>query len=78
MSSSLFPRNEHNVERVVRVVAGIALLSLLVIGPVPGWGLVGLLGLVLIATGALGSCPIYTMFGFSTRPKDAGRNQKAA
>lgn len=65
--SSLLPNNEHVIERVIRVVLGLGLLSLLAVGPVPGWGLFGLVGLVPLATGALGSCPIYTMFGFSTR-----------
>jgi hypothetical protein len=63
----LLPANEGNVDRAVRVVLGLALLSLLVIGPVPGWGLVGLLGIVLIVTAAIGSCPIYTALGLSTR-----------
>lgn len=65
--SNLFPSNEHAVERVVRIVLGLGLLSLLAVGPVPGWGLAGLIGLVPLATGAIGSCPIYTVFGFSTR-----------
>ncbi len=69
MASSLLPTNEHPVERGFRVVLGLGLLSLLAIGPVPGWGLAGLIGLVPLATGALGSCPIYTMVGFSTAPK---------
>ena len=67
MLSRLFPNNEHTAERVIRVAAGLGLLSLLFVGPVPGWGLVGLVGLVPVATGALGSCPLYTVFGFSTR-----------
>lgn len=66
--SKLLPLNEHPIERGVRIVLGIALLSLLVIGPVPGWGLVGLVGIVPVLTGALGSCPIYTLLGFSTCP----------
>jgi hypothetical protein len=70
MASSLLPTNEHTIERVVRVVVGLGLLSLLAIGPVPGWGLAGLIGLVPLATGAIGSCPIYTMFGISTAPKE--------
>jgi hypothetical protein len=51
--------NEHPVDRIVRVVAGVLLLSLLFVGPVPGWGLVGLVGFVPLVTGALGTCPIY-------------------
>jgi hypothetical protein len=65
--SNLFPQNEHMVERIIRVVAGLGLLSLLAVGPVPGWGLVGLIGLVPLATGAIGSCPIYTVVGIDTR-----------
>lgn len=65
MSSSLLPKNEHPVERVVRVVAGLGLLSLVFVGPKTMWGLIGI---VPILTGAIGSCPLYTLFGFSTCP----------
>lgn len=65
----LFPRNEHRVERVVRVVAGLAILSLYFIGPRSPWAL---LGLVPLATGLLGSCPLYTVLGVSTCPLDEG------
>ena len=71
MASKLTPHNVHNIDRGVRVVLGLGLLSLLAIGPVPGWGLAGLLGLVLLGTAALGSCPIYTVLGLSTCPIDA-------
>lgn len=63
MLSKLLPRNEHSIERVVRVVAGLGILSLTVVGPQTLWGLVGI---VPILTGALGSCPLYTLFGIST------------
>jgi hypothetical protein len=63
----LLPNNEHPIERGLRVVLGLGLLSLLAIGPVPGWGLAGLIGIVPLATGAIGSCPLYTAFGFSTK-----------
>lgn len=61
--NALFPRNEHTLERAIRVILGLALLSLTVIGPRTLWGLVGLVPLL---TGLLGSCPLYTLFGFST------------
>lgn len=64
--AKLFPRNEHVVDRVIRVALGVGVLALLGVGPVPGWGLVGLLGLVPLATGVIGSCPVYTVAGFST------------
>lgn len=62
--SKILPANEHNIERVIRIVLGLALLSLTVIGPQTLWGLVGAVPLL---TGLLGSCPLYTIFGFSTR-----------
>lgn len=61
--SKLLPRNEHSIERVVRVVAGLGLLSLTVVGPETPWGFLGLVPLV---TGLLGSCPVYTLLGIST------------
>ena len=63
MSSKILPRNEHPIERALRVVAGLVLLSLVFVGPHTLWGL---LGIVPLATGLLGSCPLYTLFGVST------------
>ena len=63
--SKLFPRNEHDVERILRVVAGVAILSLAFVGPKTAWGY---LGVVPILTGAIGSCPLYTLLGLSTCP----------
>jgi hypothetical protein len=63
--TKLIPANEHPVERLIRVVIGLAVLALVVVGPRTYWGL---LGLVPLATGLLGSCPLYTLFGLSTCP----------
>ena len=61
----ILPKNEHTVERVLRVVVGLVLLSLVFVGPKTAWGF---LGIVPLATGLLGSCPLYTLFGMSTCP----------
>jgi hypothetical protein len=63
--NAILPRNEANVERIVRVVIGLSLISLVFIGPqtIFGW-----VGLVPLFTGLVGSCPLYTLFGFSTCP----------
>jgi hypothetical protein len=66
----MLPQNESQIDRIVRLVVGLGLLTLLGIGPVPGWGLVGLLGFVLIGTSAMGYCPIYQVIGVSTRSDD--------
>lgn len=60
---NLFPQNEHAIERVIRVALGVGLLSLAFVGPRSAWGY---LGVVPLATGLLGSCPLYTLFGIST------------
>ncbi len=65
MLAKLFPKNEHNIERAIRVVAGLGLLSLVFVGPQT---MLGLIGIVPLFTGLIGSCPIYTVLGFSTCP----------
>lgn len=59
----LFPRNEGTVDRVVRVVLGLVLVSLVFVGPQTPFGW---LGLILVLTGAMGSCPLYRPFGINT------------
>ena len=57
--------NEGTADRALRVVLGLAILSLAFVGPRTPWGY---LGLVPLLTGAVGMCPLYTVFGFSTCP----------
>ena len=56
-------KNVGTIERVIRVVVGLFVLSLAFWGPESVWGF---LGLVLIATGLIGYCPPYALFGIST------------
>jgi hypothetical protein len=67
MLNKLFPRNEHPAERMLRIIVGVGLLSLVFVGPQTMWGLVGLVPLV---TGLVGSCPLYTVLGVSTCPRE--------
>jgi hypothetical protein len=55
--------SEGTLDRAARVVIGLALLSLTVVGPRTLWGLVGLAPL---APGRLGVCPAYPILGIST------------
>lgn len=57
---------EHPVERVLRVVVGLGVLSLVFIGPKTAWGWIGILPLL---TGVTGLCPLYTVLGISTCSK---------
>ncbi|UCF68754.1 MAG: DUF2892 domain-containing protein [Acidobacteriota bacterium] len=53
------------VDRAFRVIVGIALLSLIVAleGPMR---FIGVIGVVPLATGLVGSCPLYRVFGWNT------------
>lgn len=55
--------NVGGIDRVVRIVAGVALIGLAATGTVGAWGWIGV---VPLATGAIGWCPPYAIFGFST------------
>lgn len=70
MLEKILPRNESWTDRGIRVALGLALLSLVFVGPHTLWGLIGLVPLV---TGAVGSCPLYTLFGLSTCPSGTKR-----
>jgi hypothetical protein len=59
-------QNVHNIERVVRVIVGLVIVSLVFIGPQSPWGW---LGLIPLATGIIGWCPPYALFGISTCKK---------
>ena len=63
-------KNAGNIDRAVRVVAGLAILSTAVVGPQTPLGYIGVIPL---ATGALGWCPLYTLFGFSTCPLERSK-----
>lgn len=63
MLERIMPRNESTTDRVLRVVVGAAAIALVFVGPQTAWGW---LGLVPLATGLVGTCPLYTIFGIST------------
>lgn len=55
--------NTASWDRVVRVVVGLIMIALVFWGPQTAWGW---LGLILVATGFVGYCPIYGVLGLST------------
>lgn len=55
--------NVGNVERVIRIVAGIIITSFAFMGPKNYWFLLGLVPLV---TGLVGWCPPYQLLGINT------------
>ena len=66
--------NVGNVDRLIRVLVGIGLLSLVFIleGNARWWGLIGILP---IATAFMRWCPAYVPFGINTRvPQGKGKS----
>jgi hypothetical protein len=57
--------NEAGWDRTLRIVIGLGAISLVFIGPKTMWGL---LGIIPLATGVTGSCPLYSLLGVSTCP----------
>ena len=55
--------NVGGVDRILRIVVGLVLIGLTVTGTIGVWGW---LGLVPLATGAIGWCPPYAIFGWNT------------
>ncbi len=60
--------NEGTIDRLVRVVLGVVLLSQVFFGLKTPFGLIGLLPLL---TGLVGVCPAYLPFGLRTCPAPA-------
>jgi hypothetical protein len=55
--------NIGKVERMIRIVVGIGVLSLAFVGPKSPWAYLGILPLL---TGLVGWCPPYALLGIST------------
>lgn len=55
--------NVGGTERIIRIVVGVVLIGLAATGTVGWWGW---LGIVPLATGAIGWCPPYALLGINT------------
>ena len=56
-------RNIGTIDRVLRIIVGIALIALAATGTIGLWGYIGV---VPLATGLLGWCPAYSLLGIKT------------
>ena len=58
--------NVGGIDKILRIAVGLALIAwALVGGPVWAW-----VGVVPLATGAIGWCPAYNLFGMNTCPTE--------
>jgi hypothetical protein len=65
---------ENNVamaDRTIRIAIALILFAFIALKIVSGWllYLVFIIGLILLITGIVGTCPLYSMFGMSTATK---------
>ena len=64
----MFKNNGGGLDRIIRVVIGVvALAAFFLVGDV-AWKWLLLIGIVPLATGLMGTCPLYSMLGLSTCP----------
>lgn len=61
--------NVGGLDRVIRIVVGLALVGLALAGTIGAWGWIGV---VPLATGLIGTCPAYSLLGMNTCPLKKG------
>ena len=61
--------NVGGIDRIVRAVAGLVLITLAATGIVGLWGWIGIIPLL---TGLIGRCPAYPLLGMNTCPMKKG------
>ena len=57
--------NVGNIDRIVRIIGGLALIGLAAAGSIGPWGYIGVVPLL---TGFMRVCPAYSLLGVSTSP----------
>jgi len=55
--------NVGGIDKVLRIVVGIALIALAALGMIGAWGWIGVVPLL---TGLFGVCPAYSLLGMNT------------
>jgi hypothetical protein len=68
MEGTMFKTNEGTIDRALRIIVGLVLLGMFFMYPEASWRYWTLIGIVPLATGLLGSCPLYSILGLSTCP----------
>jgi len=66
--------NVGGIDRILRIVAGLALIALAATGLVGAWGY---LGVIVLATGVFSFCGAYTLLGINTCPMRAAEEEQA-
>jgi len=65
-------KNVGTIDRILRIVVGLALIAGFFINSGGSYSWLYLIGVVPLATGLMGSCLLYNVFGISTCPTNKG------
>ncbi|HEX9858008.1 MAG TPA: DUF2892 domain-containing protein [Paracoccaceae bacterium] len=65
----MFKTNVGTIDRIVRVVVGLALIAGFFVYPDAAYRWVYLIGIVPLVTGLVAFCPVYSVLGLSTCPQ---------
>lgn len=60
----MFKANVGGLDRILRILVGLGLIAIVFVGPQTPWGWIGI---VPLATGLFGTCPLYSLLGIRTR-----------
>lgn len=61
----MLSKNVGSIDRILRIVVGLGLISLVFVGPQTPWGWIGVVPLL---TATISFCPLYTLLGIRTCP----------
>lgn len=64
----MLAKNVGGLDKIARILIG----ALLIIGAIMGYGAWMWIGIVPLATGLMGSCPLYSILGLNTCPMKKG------
>ncbi len=61
------------LDMFIRIFLGVVMIGMAIAGVFPGqWNMIiGIVGIVPLATGLMKFCPLYTILGINTKGKDA-------
>lgn len=68
----MFAKNVGGIDRILRIVVGLALIAGFFLNADASLRWLYLLGIIPLATGLMSTCPLYRVFGLSTCPLNRG------
>lgn len=61
-------KNVGGMDKILRIVVGLALIAFALVGPETGYNVWGFVGVIPLGTALIGWCPFYPLLGLSSCP----------